>query len=135
MSSDLFIEAVEDLPLRLETLALYDPDYDLRDGDLRLLVNISCIHCIITSTSIPEQQSADDLVFLTKHWESNEGTQLIVHGSLSSLNQNLMNQLTFRGAGNFNGIAFVLVEISDLGNYGEGVSSTLCLRWELRLKL
>ncbi|KAE9036592.1 hypothetical protein PR002_g7013 [Phytophthora rubi] len=120
MPVNWLIEAVEDLPQPLEPLELYDPDCDLRDGDLRLLVNVSCIHCTITSTNVSKQQRSDDLVFITTSWRSKSGTQLNVHGSLASLNNNMMNQLTFRGADNFNGIAFVLIEISDLGNYGEG---------------
>ncbi|KAE9134110.1 hypothetical protein PF007_g3077 [Phytophthora fragariae] len=120
MPVNWLIEAVEDLPQPLEPLELYDPDCDLRDGDLRLLVNVSCIHCTITSTNVSKQQRSDDLVFITTSWRSKSGTQLNVHGSLASLNNNMMNQLTFRGADNFNRIAFVLIEISDLGNYGEG---------------
>ncbi|KAJ8558932.1 hypothetical protein ON010_g8517 [Phytophthora cinnamomi] len=120
ISSDSFIEAVENLPQRLEPMELYDPDYELREGDLRLLVNISCIHCIITSMTLSEHQPSDDLIILTSSWGSRDGTQLVVHGGLSSLNSNLLSQLTFQGADNFNGIAFVLIEISDLGNYGEG---------------
>ncbi|KAL3656353.1 hypothetical protein V7S43_018797 [Phytophthora oleae] len=117
------IEAIEDVPQHLESTQLYDPDDILHSDDLRLVVNISCIHCTITYQSLShpfETQANDDLIIVTRNWNSNEGVQLVVHGNLPSLNNGLMNQLIFRGGDNFNGLAFVVVELSDLGNYGEG---------------
>ncbi|RLN92907.1 hypothetical protein BBJ28_00006860 [Nothophytophthora sp. Chile5] len=122
------IEAVEDSPQQLEAIELFDPDCELNGADLRLVVNISCVHCTITSGRIPqsvvssenEQQIGDDLIVVTRNWMKEEGVQLVVHGRISSLNQGLMNQLVFQGMSNFNGLAVVLLEISDLGNYGKG---------------
>ncbi|KAK1928469.1 hypothetical protein P3T76_016034 [Phytophthora citrophthora] len=118
------IDAIEDSSLQLEPTQLYDPDVILHSDDLRLVVNISCIHCTITCQSQTqnafEAQQNDDLIIVTRNWNSNDGVQLVMHGNLPSLNNGLMNQLIFRGGDSFNGLAFVLVEISDLGNYGEG---------------
>ncbi|KAG2932339.1 hypothetical protein PC117_g13172 [Phytophthora cactorum] len=117
------IEASEHSPQQLESTELYDPDDSLGSGDLRLLVNVSCIHCSITSEYLShpsETQPSDDLIVVPRKGKSDESVQLIIHGTLVSLNSGLMSQLIFQGADNFNGLAFVLVEISDLGNYGEG---------------
>ncbi|RLN90564.1 hypothetical protein BBJ28_00018094 [Nothophytophthora sp. Chile5] len=122
------IEAVEESPQQLEAIELFDPDCELNGADLRLVVNISCVHCTITSGQIPqsavssenEQQIGDDLIVVTRNWMKEEGIQLVVHGRISSLNQGLMSQLVFQGVNNFNGLAVVLLEISDLGNYGKG---------------
>ncbi|ETP13670.1 hypothetical protein F441_11245 [Phytophthora nicotianae CJ01A1] len=113
------IEAKKDSSLQLESTELYNPD---GSGELRLLVNVSCFHCSITSEYLShpsETQPSDDLIVVTRNPKNDEGVQLMVHGTLVSLNSGLMRQLFFRGADNFIGLAFVLVEISDFGNYGE----------------
>jgi len=117
------IEAVEDSPLALESTELFDADADPRGDDLRLLVNISCIHCTVTSEHLSQSSEfppGDDLIVVARNWENKEGVQLVVHGDVLSLNKGLMNHLMFRGAENFNGLAFVVIKVSDFGNYGEG---------------
>ncbi|KAF1787160.1 hypothetical protein GQ600_15439 [Phytophthora cactorum] len=56
------IEASEHSPQQLESTELYDPDDSLGSGDLRLLVNVSCIHCSITSDYLPQYQSQTNIV-------------------------------------------------------------------------
>ncbi|KAG1692930.1 hypothetical protein DVH05_024254 [Phytophthora capsici] len=131
------IEAMEDSSLHLESTQLYDPDAILHSDDLRFVVNISCIHCTITCQSLThtlETQQNDDLIIIYRNRNNNDGVQLVMHGSLSSLNNGLLNQLIFRGEDNFNGLAFVLVGMSDLGNYGEGgeLRSTFVLGVEVK---
>ncbi|CEG39116.1 uncharacterized protein PHALS_09174 [Plasmopara halstedii] len=131
------ILASEGISQRIESSEIYDPDDDV-GRNLRLLVNISCYHCSISRELLTQRTEidSDDLIVVTQNSSNVDGIQLIVHGKVASLNIGVMSRLVLRRMDNYNGLAFVVVEISDLGNFGEGgsLSATYVLCVEVNPK-
>lgn len=144
------VEATEDSDLRLEPVVVQDPDQHSSSGissgspELQLLVNISCVHCSIRSSAPLSQHGLfvsstshlahQDLEQQTRSSKSVAVHVLLAQGALASLNSAFLSSLVFRSAPNFHGVALVVVQISDLGNFGLGGARTSMYAQTVRVK-
>lgn len=116
------LQATEHAPLLLEDLSVEDVDRLAAHHALSLpmAVNISCIDCSITlSSPIADLRRQFGFVFFPVSADQ-VSTQFIVHGTVATLNAGLMDKLVFQSVKGHDGLSFVVIRLSDLGNFGAG---------------
>lgn len=116
------LQATEHASLVLDDLSVEDVDRFAVHLALSLpmAVNISCIGCSITlSQPLADLRRQFGYVFFPVSSDQ-VNTQFIVHGTVASLNAGLMDKLVFQSAKDQDGLSFVVIKLSDLGNFGAG---------------
>lgn len=123
------LEVAEDADLQLDALLVEDPDNADANGCaglLQLQLNISCYHCSIrprVSSSYLREQLGLFIAVDPEHPSDSASSAkrvLSVQGSLEALNAGFLSFLVFRSAADFHGLALIVLEVSDLGNFGHG---------------
>lgn len=116
------LQATEHVPVLLKDLSLEDVDrFAVHQAlSLPMAVNVSCIGCSITlSSPLADLRKQFGFVFFPVSTDQTN-TQFIVHGTVATLNAGLMDKLVFQSVKGHDGLSFVVIKLSDLGNFGAG---------------